>query len=212
MSVCLELKCVSDSVEQSFVGGGLVYPACPSGALRVCVVVGGHAVSLTLLSPHDTSCQLPGMHCAWLLTCLFFKHTCIVAFYVSVWYLWLFWETNHVGCSMRMGLRLLHICVSVVLSSFYQKRVVRVTFVSRWRHETPTNMPVSCELGKLIILKINCPRGEEPVRLPVIRPLSRSHASVTTATEKGQLGWNSNRKHSYHSSHISTFSPLVYLI
>lgn len=78
-----------------------------------------------------------------------------------------------------------------------------------WQHVTPTNMAVSCDLVKLIMLKINCPRGEKPVRLPVISLVSQSRASVTTATEKGQLGWNSNRK---RSSHISTFSLLVYLI
>lgn len=60
--VWMELKCVSDSMGQSFFGLG---GACLSDALwRVCLVVGGRAVSPTLISPRDTSCQIPGICCA----------------------------------------------------------------------------------------------------------------------------------------------------
>lgn len=139
--------------------------------LRVCLVVGIHAVSLTLFCPHDTSCQPPGVfvHDWWPLW-----HVCMC---VSVSYLWLFITTNHLNCNMQPNCMYMYffLLTSVVSSWFDHRCTAKFEQELSVSHESVSvNMqrqrmkPVSCELVRLVLLKISSPRGEKLVRLPVI--------------------------------------------
>lgn len=142
---------------------------------------------------------------------------------LCVWYLWSLWKTNHLGHVKKILQRAHGLATA-------SNRCLR-GFISIWpqcaalsREQScqcdvsrplaaPTDVRVSCELVKLIMLKqINCPAGEKPVRLPVISLYSPT-AVPPLPRQQRKVNWDGILTgSSYPSPHISTFPLLVYLI
>lgn len=168
--------------------------------LWLSVIIEGHAVSLSLVSPHDASCPLPGVH-QWLLSCQRAELCACMCLWVGVHVSALGFcgsTANHLGFACVWALYLFQICTHINLTTAccsVSKRESCQCCVDS-SPAASANMSVSCLLVRLIDLKINCLWENK-----LVRCLSYCCESVTTVTKKSQLRWNSNR---------NQFSPLIF--